>query len=242
MLAHPLPGVSPADQKDHAKKFVRKERETLGQYCEDLGLWDAASRDAWLSSGGGDPLPWIWAHIRTVKICLELTALIQDRSEEGAEEFLKQFRSNRSATPPYYDLNVAILHKIESRGVQWSCDQRKGADRWTALDFAKYIRRDLINENISRIRIALGPVGRSEDSFFEYRALIEMVYWHLHNIATEGKLRRCLECRAFFIQRDAREKFCRTGLVKDQSYCGIKYRARIAMRKLRQKKRGGRKH
>ncbi len=240
MLTHPLPGVTLPDQKRYARRFIREERKNVAKYCDGLGLTDEKMQRAWLSNGGGDPLPWIWAHVRTLNFCLNLTDLIRLRWEEGVEEYLRQFQMISNHISPASlcpTLNVALLHRIVSQSWEKQNDKREEAEQWTNIDFAKYIRRYLINENISGIRLALEPVGRSEDSFFEYQALIEMAYWHLHNIVIEGKLRRCKECRNFFVQRDKREKFCPEPKTHGQSICGINFRARQWMRKHRQKQR-----
>lgn len=238
MLAQPLPGMKLPDQQRYARRFIREEKKEVSKYCNWLGLTDEKMRRAWLSSGGGDPLPWIWAHIRTLKICLELSDFISLRCEEGVEEYLRQFQSPGRPCPT---LNVALLHKIVSQSWEKPDDKREEAEQWTNLDFAKYIRRYLINENIDGVRQAIEPVGRSEDSFFQYRALIEMAYWHLHNRVMDGKLRRCKECRKFFVRRDKREKFCPEPKTHGQSICGINFRARLWMRKKRQEERKKRK-
>ena len=65
----------------------------------------------------------------------------------------------------------------------------------------------------------------------EYRSLADVVYWHLAVLALgNAGLTRCLECGAFFIQTDPRQRFCPPAHdavgSRRQSLCGLRYRAK----------------
>lgn len=224
----------------HLVKDIVTNRAELKAAKSECGLDDRKIWEAMAKHDGGDPLPWIWAHIRTLNICCTLTEYIQDEDHELALSFLKKFNPDSDNLEflscdlaPTCD--VAFLHR--SARMAWFMG-RELRD-WTVLDFARYVRRDLINKNVEGIQLAIEPIGRSEGSFLKYRSLIEVAYWHLHNRVIDGKMRRCAreDCGAFFVQTDKRQKYCPEPTVgpTKQSLCGVKDRARQAMKKYRRR-------
>lgn len=218
------------------KKAFKEARIECG--LDDKKIWEAMA-----IHGGGDPLSWIWAHVRTLNICCTLTEYIQDDDEELALSFLKTFNPEvedleflKCALAPLCD--IAYLHRSTRHAWFMPRDFRN----WTVLDFARYVRRQLINRNMEGLRLAIEPKGKNEGSFFQYRSLIEVAYWHLHNRVIDGKMRRCRECGAFFVQRDKREIFCpEPKTPKGESHCAVLNRSTRNMKKHREKLRRKRK-
>lgn len=219
---------------------LRKDKRAIRDIGIECGITDKQIWSALIEHRGGDPLPWIWAHIRGISLCCALTEHIQNEDEEWALSYLKQFNQDSDVLQKIEcelvpTCEVAFRHRIASHAWFKPVELKD----WSVLDFARYIRRQLINKNIDGIRVAIEPIGQGESSFLEYRSLIEVAYWHLHNRVVDGRMRRCArkECGAFFVQTDKRQKYCpepTTGPTQ-QSLCGVRDRGKLLMRKRRQK-------
>ena len=226
------------------KTFLEVQLERLGKNQKaireigiDCGLTDKRIWRSLIAHRGGDPLPWIWAHIRALNICCTLTDYIQDEDEELAFSYLKQFDPGLEVRGSMEcemisTCDVAFAHRV-ARQAWFKPTELKD---WSVLDFSKFIRRQLINKNIEGIRIAIEPIGKGESSFLEYRSLIEVAYWHLHNRVIDGRMKRCRECGAFFVQKDKRETFCpEPRTPKGESRCAVLNRSTRNMKKHREK-------
>lgn len=223
-----------------AKRLLPSDRKSIERLKVECRLPDIELWKGWIASGGeGDPLSWIWAHIRTLRFCIDLGLYIEDEDEEGLVSFLRKYqrkdlKSSGELSPV---LAIALQHQVTLHG--WTSPVG-----WTALEFAKYLRRELINKNIQGIRIALEPEGNREKSYFEYRSLIEMAYWHLHNLAVDGRLKRCKRegCGGFFVQTHGGTNYCpEPKTPKGESNCAVLDRSTRGMKKYREKLRRKRK-
>lgn len=243
LLASPvfLTDTPPKKRALLAREFVRLEQEQYRQAINDLtaacAMGDERTWEEWIASGGGDPLPWVWTHIRTLKICCALTEYIQDKDEELAASYLRKFqdRFHKPASELCPLFTVAFRHRITNE--LWSIPGGDG-EKWTVLDFAKFLRRLFINENIDQIHPAIEPEGHIEKSFFQFRAMIEIAYWHLHNLSIEGVLKQCERtgCSGIFVQEHGRQRFCPDPKTpKGESRCAALDRAKRAMPKYRKK-------
>ncbi len=225
-----LPPEIPNDRKAlWIREVIRDERERFYRCCNEIALTDSKMQQAWLLSGGGDLLYWIWAHIRTLRLCCDLTLIIQDENEmdesdivylnESVASYLRKFQPPhlRGSKHLTLELTLAFLH--QTKKILWS-----QPETWTALQFAKHLRRDLINRNIGEIRLAIEADGKAERSFFQYHALIEIAYWHLHNLVINGRMKRCKRehCGEFFIQSHRGTEYCpEPKTPKGESRCAV---------------------
>ncbi|MEQ1655192.1 MAG: hypothetical protein ABL960_05785 [Nitrospira sp.] len=233
------PGTAEKERAIRAREHVENERKRLDNLSRLCGLPDMSMWGAWIKSGGGDPLPWLWAHVRTLKLCIDLGLYIEDLDEEGLEAFLRKHVQTADARLKILQptLDVAFQHTVTP--YCWS--QPKDL---TLIEFGKYLRREIINENIRSIRIAIQPDGNEERSFFVSRSLIEIAYWHLHNHAIAGSIKRCKRegCGGFFVQTHGRTDYCpEPKTPKGESRCAVLDRSKRAMKKYREKLRRKRK-
>jgi hypothetical protein len=176
---------------------------------------------------GGDPLDWIRAHARTVKLCLELTEALQRNSARDID---------RLVTAP--TRGFAKRGTIEQESVQdliaiplpwWKYDRGKAQPNPSPTTRARILRATLINQNISRIhRFLKVNLDGTEQSFFAFGAQIEAVYWHLANVVDGGIVARCKRpgCGALFIQRHRSQEYCAPRYGQRESPCALWVRQR----------------
>jgi hypothetical protein len=217
-----------------ARDVVRGERQGLANLSRQCGLPDKKIWKTWVESGDhGDPLPWVWAHIRTLTFCRDLGDLIENESKEKLISFLRQYQweDSRGSRELYPILEVAIQHKVEPYG-------RSKPKDWTVFEFAKHLRRDLITRNIYGLHPTLEPEGNRERIYYEFRSLIEMAYWHLSNLVQDGNLKRCKRegCGGFFVQSHGGMNYCpEPKTPKGESNCAVLDRSKRNMKKYREK-------
>ncbi len=169
----------------------------------------------------GEPLDWIWAHARGLKLCLGLSDYLQTRDEEKLEVYLDTHRASKTWRGlRMYEAEIAYREQIVQ--VQWARDAGE-----SAVDLARCIRIELINENIRGIRRAFQDVDGSDQSYFVFSALVEAAYWQLADMMTAHEpIQRCTACGAPFIQTDPRQRFCLPKRNQKESACAIRFRVR----------------
>ncbi|MFO0706712.1 MAG: hypothetical protein U0412_07635 [Nitrospira sp.] len=224
-----------------AKQLLHSEDEILSMLMESCGLSDMKMWKAWIANGcAGDPLPWVWAHIQTLKFCIDLDPYIEAEDDEELSAFLRNYQGVDTRSTKQLGLvpNAAIQHESRFHTLTFPF-RSKVSSGLTVSGFARFARRELINKNLSGIRIGLEPEGSREKSYFAFRSLIEMAYWHLHNQIAAGTIKHCERpgCDGFFVRTHGRERFCpepTTG-PKNESRCAVLDRASRAMPKYRKK-------
>jgi hypothetical protein len=228
--------------------------EKLKQQC---GLPDRNIWKAWVESGGGDPLPWIWAHVRTIKFCSELAVLIGWKDEEELVSFLQKYQPKDSKVRRRTTLSIwGSSEYPTSSTTSWSIELEVALRHqiifhsWifpagcTALEFAIHLYCELLSGNIGGIQPAMQPEGDRVRIYFQSRSLIEMAYWHLGNLAQDGMLKRCKRegCGGFFVQTHGGTEFCpEPKTPKGESHCAVLHRGKTAKPKYREKLRRKRK-
>ncbi len=161
-----------------------------------------------------DPLPWIWAHSRTVHLCLELIHALKLKDSRVATKKIKDIIPIRDGY-----LEVVFAHRHHrAMTIQEAIPK----------DLRQWARRTLLyilNKNIQGIRPTLcwDEDEGTANCFFTFSALIEVVYWQLTNTLTGGWVAKCQTCGAFFIQTDRRQRFCPKGL-HTESVCANRQR------------------
>jgi CGNR zinc finger len=206
-----------------------------------LGYQAFIPREVWARGDGipvGDPLVWIWMHARTLLICLELSHLLQEGDVASLRTYLRSMRLTdqdkeewgaihasasswvRDNKPPI--ALVAIQGRFTIR--EWMGSVASDQD---VKDLAREIRRSLINDNIAGIHRTLLDDGKKDSLFWEFKALIEMAYWHLANAVDGRRFQRCEadDCGALFVQTDPRQRYCPPLFgQKQESRCAVRRR------------------
>ena len=196
----------------------------------------------------GDPMPWLLAQARSVRLTLELIEALarQDiaglRSvvmrhtlphEVAAGESRPQLLVSGGLTVKWFDPGPGLLQPYP------------GANRARP---AAHLIEDLVNPNLAALRTELfTPAYRGEDDLVmelgpQHTALFEVIWWHVGNAAFGGRpgarVRLCElpSCRAPFIVTDDRQRFCpadytytdkRTGKTRPgRSRCAALYQKR----------------
>lgn len=144
----------------------------------------------------GDPIIWFMWHAKTVHQARELIQLLDpDADPQELRTYVERLWRDWYPVGGW-PRKRALLAEL---GVK---------PKPAALAHA--MLREMINPNLEGIHRQLypDPLGRSR-GLFTFRALIEMVYYHLANLL-EGKgfLNRCEGCGKPFYSRDRRPKHC----------------------------------
>jgi hypothetical protein len=228
----------PRGDVDAVLKFAR----TYGE----LGHTAFIPHEVWARGGAtpvGDPLPWVWAHADTLTICLELSYLLQEDDMASLRTYLHSLRvtqqdieercgivgnmdnmMNRSKIWP--TAVVAIRGEITVQQWGW-LNQTTFRNDDDVKDLARRIRRSLINGNIAGIHRMLFDDGAKDSLFWEFRALIEMAYWHVATAVDGRRFMRCEanDCKKLFVHTDQRQRFCPPMFgQKQESRCAVRHR------------------
>lgn len=142
---------------------------------------------------GGDPVRWIRAHARTVAILLDLIGLLEEESESLLKEYLDEFPAG-----PYGYAGV-----IRNQGIYATVNWPRHPAA-TAIEVANMF----LNPNIEGIRRKVFEVRGRARSYFTFRAMIQAIYWQLADKLENGGIRRCEDCKRFFVARDKRQRYC----------------------------------
>jgi hypothetical protein len=175
--------------------------------------WQKAFHAAARNLPEGDPVDWVLAHSRTVALCLEFIGLLM----EGDEEAIRDAVEGIPARGPYaWGVRLGALPVKE-----WNQSLKTGVEASAIIRLAVC---DLINENIAGIRrrLVTDPHGFRAESFFLCSATIEAVYWQLADKMESGMIRRCDECKRFFVTRDPRRRYCPALPGSTRSRCSSK--------------------
>jgi hypothetical protein len=185
----------------------------------------------------GDPLSWIWTHAETLRFCLEISELLQDGDVDTLKDLVGAQHVTLTEVEKWYkpgevadidDVRFLLQQpSLDFRGLSparmvterdkvrleyYNFPNMKWCRDLNGLTYkATLFRNRVINANIEGIRRAL-PGGSRRSitgrSYWQFTALIETAYWHLADTLDRGRIKRCEECQAPFIQRDKRQRFC----------------------------------
>ena len=202
---------------------VHAGRITPQQFASEFGLLGHFALVPPERRMGGDPIRWFMAHARTVYTCIQLLAEAQSGDAQHLRSILNSFPAG-----PY-----AEQGRIYQKTFIATCDWPK---RPRAVAFL--IVRNLINPNLEGIRFKLHEAkNRGGHIWLGFRALIEVIYWHLANLAANGRdgrsIHRCVECGQFFIAKDERQQYCPHPLAKGRSRCASRHNVRLHRKKER---------
>jgi hypothetical protein len=213
-------------------KPVRRFARTYGL----LGYGDLTEQ-----SVQGDPLPWIWRHAETVRLCLTLTHLLQAGDVAELREKLHTLQLAENDRPPTLEAHWPMMRvAIRDTPEVWSWGegnpatqaQRFAQEDTYVMHLARRMRNSLINANIARMyRWLPEQIADPERSSFGFCALIEVVYWLLADTVDHGHVKLCEACGAPFVQTKSHQRFCPPRLRRKDSACAVRQRVRKYLNK-----------
>lgn len=162
----------------------------------------------------GETLDWIYAHSKTIDICITIDFYLKEMSNEQREEFteeqfksiqgkqLKSYLSQFEKSKLYYFYGLAVKSKISKVLIIPYTNN--------IFETARNIRRELINNNINGIYRCLeyDNEKKQETSIFSFVTLIEVIYWILADKVIGGTVKECTWCKRPFIQTHKLQKCC----------------------------------
>lgn len=242
------PAVSEYDPLTHRElvsdfaKLHEGDEKALVQFAQTWGLlgW---SELAGPKRGGyaGDPLPWIWGHLRNVHLVLELYEYLRRDDNEKLAQILGWRRAYHAidgrltrVAPKEEEGPLIAVMTPDGRSDHVKFGWREPGSLIAPL-LAEDIICTIINRNLQgQITYAVFPEPLRVVSYSP--APLTAIYWHLARIVTEDHpLARCEECDALFFVTHRRQRFCPPPPHYKGSLCGAKARDR----RRRQKKKEG---
>jgi hypothetical protein len=207
-----FPGLSPQLVSEFAKLGEGDESKamTFAASWGLLGRWSlifnapdlsAEARSEALGRGRGEPLTWLWAHVRGVRVCLNLLGYLQSSNFDGLNRYMQTLSAADGTYP------------------QFIFGRRYGIDSfvWIGEGAPEAIAADaictVVSSNLAHIGVSLEPIYVEGKTGFQIgqqiNTLAEYIYWHLAKLAAaSGELARCRACGALFERKDARQEFC----------------------------------
>lgn len=181
---------------------------------------------------GGEPVKWVLAHSRTVALCLQLIGVLEEADSQAIVEAVE------TTTPGPYAWGLGV-GKLSTAFARQTLEVRPKLHAGIARGWL----RNFITENIAGIsrRMDMDAYGTRLASFFSFRAMIQTVYWQLADKVEGGGIRRCLECKRFFLARDKRQQYCPPFPGATRSRCSSRLNT-SSFRELQQGRREGAKH
>jgi hypothetical protein len=192
-----------------------------------MGYSPERTLDAPLPVFRGDPLPWLWAHARGIRTVLAIYDYWKNESEVGLNAYMQSLTGDFFRKPDgRFVLTVgspsavAELSVTREPGEPLShytfCVRAGDEERETVLAgeqlvpslIAQNLITTIVNENLRGASRVLWPFGDPVTSLFNIEAPITAAYWHLADVVTNGQIRKCERCGAFFKVTDARQRFC----------------------------------
>ncbi len=218
-MAYPeIPGAlakAATGQESDILTFVRHYGllgyERAWRFPEELigaRTWLKGSYDA-TAARIGDPVAWVVAHARTVKLLLDLLGSLNDDAAIGMA--IDQLTVRRSHADGSH--TEGIEYQAAERG--YLRPQTVQVADMPPRDAALHIISTELNTNLTGVSRTL-IVEKQNDgrqgftSLFTPCSLLDCIYWHLADAAVGGWVRGCANprCGAFFVAKSDRVKYC----------------------------------
>jgi hypothetical protein len=175
----------------------------------------------------GDGLTWSLLHAENIDCCLWLAGILRNIEEPGphtktASEKLRKFFERWGGTQPTESSHlIAMVAPPWFETITVECPPAKASIGQVA-EAAQELLAGLITPNLAGVqRIYDGKRSR-----FEFRALIQLIYWRLADMAGSSSLRQCEECSTYFFCSDPRQRFCPPPAGIRESRCAKRQRMR----------------
>jgi hypothetical protein len=175
----------------------------------------------------GDQLTWSLLHAETIDLCLWLAGLLRDIEEptsntktasENLRRFFGRWRGARSTVGSH---RIATVAPPWFETIPVECPPSQASIRQVAEAAQDFLAR-LLTPNLAGVqRKYKWKSGR-----FEFRALIQLIYWRLADVAGSSSLRECEECSTYFFCSDPRQRFCPPPAGIKESRCAKRQRMR----------------
>jgi hypothetical protein len=168
---------------------------------------------------GGDPLWWVRAHARTVRLCLELSEALQRKHTASLERLLADPHRGYAVRDRLERVSAASFLRLSHRSMRDAEFQKLSIPLR-----AQMLRVSLIERNITGIHRSWKVENEwAVHPRFRFAAPIEGVYWHLADVIDGGRVARCKRpgCGAFFIQTHRNQEYCAPRYLQRESPCAI---------------------
>jgi hypothetical protein len=175
----------------------------------------------------GDGLTWALLHAENIDGCLWLAGTLRDAEKSGPDtktalaKLRKFFERWGGAQPTVRGHLVATVAPPWFETITVECPPSQASIGQVAEAAQQFLAR-LITPNLAGVpRIYDG-----KRSWFEFRALIQLIYWRLADMAGSSSLRQCEECSTYFFCSDPRQRFCPPPTGIRESRCAKRQRMR----------------
>lgn len=212
---------------------VRKFAEKWGRLGYDVLLSEASIEpdEAGSSSEGEEPLEWIWAHARGVRICLQLADFLRNGDTKGIKDTLHARRVPRfrayveTDSPDEQPTELGRTRDANTFATVYGKVHSVHTHLWVLgkdhqVNALKVIRQ-IVNANLHR----LTPTLRFTDDKrglklgYGFTALIDAIWWHTARYVLYQDLARCEHCGNLFERRHGKERFCPPPEGSKESLC-----------------------
>jgi len=182
-----------------------------------LGFWERSPHHPKGNALTVDSLRWIEEQLTEVRMVLAV--LLELRDEEG-----QHLRSDLAEGWLGFKWPPAVQEVMQKRIQEFQRDVPQTISG--CLDFAN----DTVRKNIKDIRLSSTPdyeSGKLEQSF-SFTALMEVIWWHVFQLAQARILKRCPECSSVFGATRPNQEYCPPSSDSKgvQSQCYLRFRAR----------------
>jgi hypothetical protein len=149
----------------------------------------------------GDPLAWILAHARAVRLVGDLASELDNK--DALVQRLEELRATDGTGWPI----VFPFMPHEARYPSILKMKAAATPRETALRVIAWQLNDALR-NVSRCLGLVGVEPPRLESRFIFEDLIACIYWLLADHVVGGTIRRCRSCGRFFAATSDRVKYC----------------------------------
>lgn len=188
-----------------------------------------------------EPLSWIWGHIETIQLCLNLIEWIQNRNKDELDGYLSKRRV--SDFEEGWDL-AGLVNKRDYQCFRISTiaiGEKLYKDRlffhpfdYSPVRNALSIVASVVEDNTTRVRrlYHFDDVPQKGNARmvarFSAPTLIETIYWQLGDQLSAGQLMRCQadDCTALFVRSAKNQQYCPPPKGKKESRCALRQRQR----------------
>lgn len=178
----------------------------------------------------GDPLSWVLAHADAVRLVMQLADALN--SPSNLETLVDSLLIKEKGS-------VVLSYKAPYRGQTFPSHHTVAFK--TAEEAAHATITDILNRNLeglSRVLVheyqtSTGRKGLT--SLFDFRNLLDCIYWLVADAIVGGKVRTCGFCGKVFVAPEDRTKFCPPLLWESVSRCMNNAKQRRFQRRKREK-------
>ncbi len=190
-VARYLPMARPELPGEFAK-LVNQDESAILDFARRYGLLG-------YSPLKGDPVTWISAHAKTVKLLMDLIEGLQ-AGPASLKEVLDSLISIKHGKP---QILYSYAYRVHLYPYQ----------AWRPLgpnhkEIAQEIIKTVLSKNLEGMRCIIKIDAGGIKRGFHPGCLLDVIYWLVADSATQASIRRCLHCHRPFIATSGRMKYC----------------------------------